>query len=130
MVDPYRQDKNLPLILHVENDQPSVDITKYFLKDICEVDYAENASKALELVKKKYYKAILMDINLGREMNGIELTGEIRKINGYEKIPIVALTAYALMGDKEKCLAAGCSHYISKPFEKTHLIKLMTDILQ
>jgi CheY-like chemotaxis protein len=69
-----------------------------------------------------------MDIDLGMGINGIETTQRIRKIPGYEKIPIVAVTAYAMTGDKEKFLAAGCSHYIAKPFPKDKLVSLVKEI--
>ena len=69
-----------------------------------------------------------MDINL-KGMNGLETVSRIREIKGYENTPIVAVTAYAMMGDKEKFLSVGCTHYISKPFFKKDLVDLLTDIL-
>lgn len=72
---------------------------------------------------------IFMDINLRRGLDGKQATQEIRKIKGYETIPIVATTAYAMPGDKEEFLAAGCSHYLSKPFTKQSVLSLVEDIL-
>src|SRR5690606_629125 len=65
---------------------------------------------------------ILMDIKMP-EMDGIEATTEIRKFN--QKVPIIAQTAYALPGDKEKAFIAGCNDYITKPVEEARLIKLI-----
>jgi len=68
-----------------------------------------------------------MDIGL-KGMDGLQATGEIRKIPGYEKTPIVALTAYAMEGDKERFFNGGCSHYLSKPFSNNELLNLINDI--
>ena len=59
------------------------------------------------------------------EMDGYEATGEIRKIEKLKKLPIIALTAKAMKGDKEKCLAVGMSDYISKPVNIDQLLSLM-----
>ena len=78
--------------------------------------------------RNKIYDIILMDINLGKGMDGIQATQEIRKIKGYKKTPIVALTAYAREGDKEEFLAGGCTHYLGKPFTVKQLLDLIENI--
>ncbi|MGA7721575.1 MAG: response regulator [Ignavibacteriaceae bacterium] len=123
------QSDSMPLLLLVENDQPSRDVVKIFLKNICEIEFAVNAEEALEKVNSAHYDLILMDINLGKGMNGIELTRQIRNETRYEKTPIIALTAYAMAGDKEKFIAAGCTHYVSKPFDKLTLTGLIKNII-
>jgi CheY-like chemotaxis protein len=85
--------------------------------------------EALEKINGAEFDIILMDINLGGGMNGIELTRQIKNDKRYEQTPIIALTAYAMAGDKENFLAAGCTHYISKPFDKKTLIGLINKIL-
>ena len=69
-----------------------------------------------------------MDINLGKEMDGIHVTKEIRKLPGYSTTPIVALTAFAMAGDREEFLGGGCDYYISKPFSKQDLLSLLSRI--
>jgi len=101
----------------------------HFLKKMCRVDLANDAPTAIEKSRAEQYDIILMDINLGLGMNGMEATKIIRSISGYEKIPIVAVTAYAMAGDKEIFLEAGCSHYISKPFTKREFVGLIERIL-
>ena len=118
-----------PTVLLVEDDKSSLDITKLFLKDVCDVEIAQDGRTAIKMAKEKKYPAILMDIGLGRSMNGIQATREIRKIPGYENTPIGALTAYAMKGDKEEFLAAGCTDYLSKPFDKPELVKWVKKIL-
>lgn len=68
---------------------------------------------------------ILMDIKLP-EMNGYEATKEIRKFN--KKVKIIAQTAYALSGDEDKALEAGCDSYISKPVKMEKLLDTINDI--
>ena len=118
-----------PVLLLVENDQPSRDVVKIFLRNVCNIEFAVNATEALEKINTTQFDIILMDINLGRGMNGLELTRQIKNEKRYENTPIIALTAYAMAGDKENFLAAGCTHYISKPFDKVSLIDLINNII-
>lgn len=116
-----------PHLLLVENNFENMDVISYFLKDIAEVDTVIDGPSAIEKVKEKQYDIILMDINLGYGMNGIETTKRIRLIEGYSNTIIVAVTAYAMAGDKEIFLEAGCNHYISKPFTKRELLNLIVE---
>lgn len=86
---------------------------------------AENGRIALETLKNNpSINLILMDVMMP-EMDGYEATQEIRKIDQFKKLPIIALTAKAMKGDKEKCLAVGMSDYISKPVQISQLTSLM-----
>lgn len=119
-----------PCVLSVEDDETSRNVLALCLRDTCTLDFAIDGFSALQKVNSKQYDAILMDINLGRAMNGVEVTQAIRKIPGYEHIPIVAITAYTMQGDKEEFLASGCSHYLAKPFEKQTIVNLMNSIFR
>ncbi len=83
-----------------------------------DVDTADNGRLALEALEDSLYDVILMDCQMP-EMDGYEATQRIRKHSnkGVSAIPIIALTANAMSGDAEKCLAAGMDDYLSKPFE-------------
>jgi len=105
-----------------------MEVISYFVKDICKVTPVSDGPSAINAAKEKQFDLILMDINLGLGMNGIEATRQIRKLPGYDSIPIVAVTAYAMVGDREIFLNAGCSHYISKPFTRGELISLIKSI--
>jgi len=118
-----------PTILLVEDDKASSDITRLFLAGVCNIDFAKDGFAAVEMAKKKKYPAILMDIGLTKNMNGMQTTKEIRKLPGYENTPIVALTAYAMKGDKEEFLANGLTDYISKPFERSMLVEWVKKLL-
>lgn len=116
-----------PNLLLVENNTENLDVISYFLKDSADLDSALDGPSAIEKAAQKKYDIILMDINLGYGMNGVEATKRIRQIDGYDSIPIIAVTAYAMAGDKDIFLEAGCTHYISKPFTKKELLTLIAD---
>jgi PAS domain S-box-containing protein len=115
-------------ILLVENEVVSAELVKLYLKNIYEVDIANDGFEALSKVKSRKYDVILMDINLGEGITGLEATKKIRKLGEYKKTPIIAVTAFAMEGDREEFLQAGCTHYISKPFEKKDLISLLKNL--
>jgi two-component system, cell cycle response regulator DivK len=75
-----------------------------------------NAAEALETLKTLHPDLILMDINMP-DVDGYTLTSQIRSISGFESVPIVALTANVMRGDRERSLEAGCDGYIQKPID-------------
>ena len=77
---------------------------------------AVNASEALEILSDTQPDLILMDINMP-DMDGYTLTAKIKGLPGFGSIPIVALTANVMRGDREKSLEAGCDGYIEKPVD-------------
>lgn len=117
-------------VLLVENDDINISVIQAYLKRDFNLTIVSNGTEAIESVKNEHYQIILMDINLGRGMSGVEVTKIIRQMEGYANIPIIAVTAFALEGDKEEFLEAGCSHYISKPFLKSQLIELIEEAIQ
>ena len=127
--EPEQEAIERPYILSVEDDFGSRNLVKRILRELYNVELATNGVDALEMIKSKHYSAILMDINLGRGMNGLEVSQEIKKLPEYINTPIIALTAYAMAGDKEKFLANGCSHYISKPFNTEELVGLLGKVV-
>tara|TARA_R110002073_G_scaffold30963_8_gene95652 strand:- start:5215 stop:7161 length:1947 start_codon:yes stop_codon:yes gene_type:complete len=90
------------------------------------IDEAENGIKAVEMIKKQHYDLVLMDIQMP-EMDGMEATRVIRNMpTGQTDIPIIALTANAMAGDKEKYLVGGMQDYISKPIQKKAFFDALT----
>jgi len=88
-----------------------------------------NGREALTAVQENDFSLILMDVQMP-EMDGFTATSEIRKLDGKKgSIPIVAITAHALMGDKEKCLSVGMDDYVTKPIIAEHLMKSIDKLL-
>ena len=90
------------------------------------IDVAENGIKAIEKYRAKKYDMIFMDCQMP-EMDGYQATGKIRAFEEDMKLhtPIIAMTANAMMGDREKCLNAGMDDYLSKPLRVEHVRKLL-----
>lgn len=111
-------------ILIVEDNKTNQLLLSMILDDL-EIIYevAEDGLEAIEYFNKKQYALILMDINMPN-LNGIEATKEIQKIEkeqNIKPIPIIAVTANALIEDKERFLSAGMSDYISKPYSQKEI---------
>lgn len=77
---------------------------------------AENASDALEILKTATPDLILMDINMP-DMDGYMLTAQLKAIPKLRDVPVIAITANVMRGDRERTLAAGCDGYIQKPID-------------
>jgi CheY-like chemotaxis protein len=113
---------NKPLILLVEDDAINAMVIKKFLSINFKVDVASKSTESIEMAEANTYSLLLMDINLGRGMNGIDVLLEIRKMPKYANTPIIASTAYTMKGDKERLLQAGFDDYISKPYTMHEII--------
>lgn len=113
-------EKDKVKVLLVEDDYESLEYTKIVLRSTCNIDTTDTGEEAIEMAKGTQYKMVIMDIGL-KGMSGLEAVKVIRGLNGYRDVPIIAITAFALKGDKEKILSGGCTHYISKPFTPTEL---------
>ena len=110
-----------PKVLYIEDNEYNRMLIKRVLmvEDIELID-APDGPAGMELAKREIPDLILMDINLP-EIDGYELTAMFKSMPGYENIPIIALTANVMKGDREKTLAAGCDGYIQKPIDVDRL---------
>jgi CheY-like chemotaxis protein len=116
-------------ILIVEDDNKNI----ILLRDILDISgyvtiEAGDGKSAVELAKKEMPDLILMDIQLP-VMDGLEATKRIKADPATQKIPIFALTAFAMSGDREKVIQAGCDDYISKPYDIKELLEKVKNIL-
>ena len=102
-------------------------LVKTLLKSIlpgCSILEASDGKKAIKLYKKEKLDLILMDIQMPHK-NGYETTAEIKQLKKYNNIPIIALTAGIMLGEKEKCLESGMDDYVSKPIIRSNLEKVL-----
>lgn len=121
-----KHESNLPLVLLVEDDPSTSDVITIFLRNICQLEYANRSDKALQKATEKKFDAILMDINLGRGPGGKEAMELIKQNTINRETPIIAVTAYALENERQTLLDAGFADYISKPFQKLEIIEILT----
>jgi PAS domain S-box-containing protein len=117
-----------PLALLVDDDLNVCPVLNRYIGKQIDLESTPDGEFAVKLCRQKQYDIIFMDINLRRGLDGKQTAQAIRKIKGYENVPIIALTAYAMAGDKEEFLTAGCSHYLPKPFGQQEISNLLEEI--
>jgi PAS domain S-box-containing protein len=115
-------------VLLVEDDAANQELIAHYLNATgTRVSVASDGRQACELAAKLLPSVILMDIQMPH-MDGIQATSHIASNPATQHIPIVALTALAMKGDRERCLAAGATTYLSKPVNLVQLSQLLADI--
>ena len=120
-------------ILLAEDNEINQKIIQYSLTNAgYSVDIARNGQEAIDMYHRNNYDLVLMDVQMPI-LDGYEATAHIREVenvimNGSSRIPIVALTANAMKGDREKCLDAGMDEYLSKPFTPNDLIGIIRSV--
>jgi PAS domain S-box-containing protein len=125
-------------ILLVEDYPTNQKVALVYLQSLgCDIDLAENGERAVSAFEQKAYDLILMDLQMP-VMDGFEATKKIRQreqclrsgridspFRRKKRVPIIAMTAHAMKGDREKCLAAGMDDYIAKPLKKAELMSMV-----
>jgi PAS domain S-box-containing protein len=121
-----------PLKILVAEDTPfnQTFIMRLLEKNGYHAGLVENGAQALEALSRHAFDLVLMDVQMP-EMDGLEATREIRKLEKQtgDHIPIVAMTAYAIKGDRQRCLAAGMDEYVSKPISSKKLFGVIEALL-
>jgi CheY-like chemotaxis protein len=120
----------MPIILLVEDNELNRDmLSRRLSRKGFEVDVAIDGEQCMEYLASERPDLILMDINLpGRD--GYELTREIRQNPETASIPVIALTAHAMSGDRGKSIDAGCDDYDTKPVELKRLLGKINNLLE
>ncbi|HEU4726255.1 MAG TPA: response regulator [Kofleriaceae bacterium] len=104
-------------VLIVDDNATNLKLVAYLMKAHgYDVDTALDADAALQAISRRVPEVILMDIQLPG-IDGLELTRRLKAAPGTRDIVIIAVTAYAMKGDQDKALAAGCDDYITKPID-------------
>lgn len=117
-------------VLLVEDSKTSVFIMQKELDLLgYECVIAGDGKEAVKKAKDERPDLILMDMTLPK-MDGLQATQEIRKVPDAQAVPIIALTARAMPGDKEKCLEAGCDEYLVKPISHRQLAPLVDKLVE
>lgn len=117
-------------ILYIDDDFANRLLVKRILSASgYEMDEADNAREGISMAEDNPPDLILMDIAMP-DMNGLEATNVIRTIPAISSLKVIALTANAMQGDREKILEAGCDGYISKPIEVDTFVDELSQYLQ
>ena len=117
------------VILIVEDDPNSRMLARDLLQRFgYAIIEATDGKQGVELAKARKPDLILMDIMMP-EMDGLEATRILKADATTKKIPVLALTSYAMTGDKERILQAGCDGYVTKPIDIEELLKLVAEYL-
>ncbi|WP_312551985.1 response regulator [Massilia sp.] len=112
-------------VLLVEDNSNNREVALDFLAAApVQVDVAVHGLEALRMVQERDYDLVLMDIQM-REMDGLTATRRIRAIERLRALPIVAMTAHAMAGDRDKSLAAGMNDHITKPIDPAQLLRTL-----
>jgi CheY-like chemotaxis protein len=112
-----------PLLLLADDNEANIlTMSGYLEAKGCRVIMARNGVEAIQRAREEHPDVILMDIQMP-EVDGLEATRRIRASPGLEGVPIVALTALAMPGDRERCLEAGANEYLSKPVSLKQVAK-------
>lgn len=117
-------------ILIVEDNPDTQTLLRYMLRSQFDLVFSTKVEDALSKADEHAFGLFLLDINLGEDRTGIELLALLREDKHYEHTPALALTAYAMPGDRERFLRAGFDGYVSKPFTKRDLTRAIVSALE
>ncbi len=119
----------MPKILLVEDNEMNRDmLSRRLLRKGYEIVMAVDGEQAVAMARSEAPALILMDMSLP-VFDGWEATRRIKAVPEMKAIPIIALTAHAMAGDREKCVEAGCDDYDTKPIELPRLLEKMETLL-
>jgi CheY-like chemotaxis protein len=125
----FAVERGRPKVLVLEDNQDARRLLEKFLEGGYDVQLAGEEQHALKLAREQLFDVVLMDINLGGGRTGVDALRALRHLSGYEDIPVVALTAYAVTGDRERFISHGFNGYLGKPLTKQELYDVIANVL-
>ena len=114
--------------LYIEDQIDSQILFKVQMKELKNIQFAASFEEALPLLESQKFDFIVMDINLQGEYNGLDALKIIQQMSGFQNIPVIAVTAYVLPGDKEKFISTGFTDFISKPIFREKMLESLNKI--
>jgi len=124
-IQPRMSRKTLARVVVADDNTTNQRVARLMLENLgCRVDVAANGKETIEMLALLPYDVVFMDCEMP-EMDGYEATAEIRQTHAGRHLPIIAMTAKAIQGDRERCLQAGMDDYISKPVRLEDLEKAL-----
>jgi PAS domain S-box-containing protein len=122
---PHGEERSLHVLLAEDNATNQLLAVRMLEKLGCRVEVAKNGREAVAACRRQSYDLVLMDCQMP-ELNGYEATQMIREDDVGGSVPIIALTANAVAGERERCLLVGMDDYLSKPFSPSDLRRVLT----
>jgi CheY-like chemotaxis protein len=122
-------EKKMKKIMIVEENELNVDLLVQLLEDKYELITAFDGAQAVQLVEQEAPDLILMDMAMP-VMDGWEATRIIKANDSLRNIPIIGVSSYAMVGDSEKALEAGCDDYLTKPLDENLLFEKLEHFLK
>ncbi len=117
-------------LLVVEDNLDTQKLLAYQLRTHYTLTMATGIDEALQMATENRFHLFVLDINLGEKRTGIHLLQRLLELPEHRGTPALALTAYALPGDRERFLRAGFQAYLSKPFLREDLMRTITELLE
>ena len=125
-----REDGGLPLVLVVDDNEQARQVAAHTLAGAFRVAYAVDGEGALAAVEAERPDAVLLDIHLGASISGEDVMRRLRASDAFASLPMIAVTAYGLPGDRERFLAAGFDAFVTKPYARADLYQTIHSTLR
>ena len=117
-----------PRLLVVEDDYENQKFLEIFLKRKFDIKICDSSETFYKMIEQNDFDVILMDISLRGKKDGLQLTKELREIEKYKSIPVVALSAHAFQKDKENAYQAGVDMFLTKPIQNEVLMDTLVKV--
>lgn len=117
--------EEIPIILNIEDNEANQELVSVFLANNYQLEKACDGQTAIRLAREHDFDLLLIDINLGHGIDGVQTLGEIRKIDQYRTVPAIAASGYTSLEDRKKFLSAGFDDCLPKPFTRQSLLSIL-----